>query len=138
MEGEAEQAGPLQPGGEEVQGTFLMGQVKERSQGLLSGAQGENRRQQAQTETWEILCKHQKKPPARMVKRVAQRVVEFPSLEIQRTQLDTVLGKERSVLIFRHLQCNSEHGLQKNAAGLTQENVKEDVREGMASLQGWD
>lgn len=73
-----------------------------------------------------------------MVKQFAQRVVEFPSLDIQRTQLDTVLGKERSVLIFRHLQCNSERSLQKNAAGLTQENDKEDVREGMASLQGWD
>lgn len=48
MEGEAEQAGTLQPGGEEVQGTFLMGQVKERSQGLLSGAQGENGRQRTQ------------------------------------------------------------------------------------------
>lgn len=29
------------------------------------------------------------------------------------TQLDTDLGKERSVLIFKHLQCSSDHDPKK-------------------------
>lgn len=55
----------------------------------------------------------EKTSPAGVVKLVAQRVVEFPSSETEGAQLDTVLGKERSVLIFKHLQCNSKHSFQK-------------------------
>lgn len=66
------------------------------------------------------LCKCQKKLLQASLSRLPQGVVELPSSETQLTQLDTDLGKERSVLIFKYLQCSSDHDPKKYSRSNTE------------------
>lgn len=80
--------------------------------------------------TWEVLCKRQEN----LQQGWSAGYPEFPSSEVQRTQLDTVPGKGRSVLIFLNT-CSAV--LSMLSKKMQQESDKEDTRQGTASLQGW-
>lgn len=53
------------------------------------------------------------KHSANIVEQAAQGVVEFSSPETQFTQLDTDLSKGSSILMFKYLQCSSDHDPKK-------------------------